>query len=317
MIEVKGLTKRYGELPVLEDVSFSVPDGQHLGLLGPKGAGNSTLLRLLAAFFPPSLGHAIVAGYDIEIDSREVRRRIGYLPQAQGLYGEMRVSDLLLTFCKLRGIVPTQWSARVAEALAVCGLAGHHHSIISRLPPHVRHRVGLAQAMVHQPPLVLLDEPLNGLEAGEREATLELIGKIGQGRTTVVASHILGDVTTTCQRVLVLSQGRLVGDTPASELGRVAQKFQRMEVRVVVRGAPGRVLARIKALSGVRSIRSEPTSSGQFRIWVDVSGPDQIEQIAKTIVGAKLGLLELTPTPSSGEEQLLDVGLLGASEGKS
>jgi len=201
LIEVQGLTKYYGERAAVQDVTFSVPSGQVLGFLGPNGAGKSTTMRILTGYIGASSGSASVAGFDVFSESQEVRRRIGYLPETAPLYNEMRVAGFLTLMCKLRGVPPSRRRARVDDAIDACGLGDRSEEVIGRLSRGLRQRVGLAQAIVHQPDALILDEPTAGLDPGQTRETRDLIKQLGRDRTVVLSSHILSEVEATCERV--------------------------------------------------------------------------------------------------------------------
>jgi len=194
LIEVQGLTKNYGERAAVQDVTFSVPSGQVLGFLGPNGAGKSTTMRILTGYIGATSGSASVAGFDVFSESLEVRRRIGYLPETAPLYNEMRVAGFLTLMCKLRGVPPSRRRAQVDDAIDACGLGDRRDEVIGRLSRGLRQRVGLAQAIVHQPDALILDEPTAGLDPGQTRETRDLIKQLGRDRTVVLSSHILSEV---------------------------------------------------------------------------------------------------------------------------
>src|SRR5579859_4170510 len=204
MIEVSGLTKYYGERPAVQDLTFSVPKGQVLGFLGPNGAGKSTTMRMLTGYISASEGSARIGGYDVFQNPLEVRRQIGYLPELNPLYDEMRVRDYLHFMCRIRGVPRSRRRERIEYVLTACGLEERQGEIIGRLSKGLRQRVGLAQAVVHEPDLLILDEPTSGLDIAQRRETREMIREIGKKHTVILSSHVLAEVSATCERVLII-----------------------------------------------------------------------------------------------------------------
>lgn len=216
MIEVEGLTRRHGGRPAIADLTFSVPEGQVVALLGPPGAGKTTAARMLAGCLEPSSGRACVGGFDLARQPREARRRIGYLPQGAPVQRDMRVAASLEMTCRLRGVHRRRRSALVGRALDACGLGGLRGEVIGRLSPGFRRRVGLAQAIVHDPAAVILDEPAAGLDPVQAREVWDLLRELRPQGAVVVASRHPAEVFATCQRVLLVRAGRLVADdTPA------------------------------------------------------------------------------------------------------
>ena len=216
VIEVEGLTRRDGGRPAIADLTFSVPEGQVVALLGPAGAGKTTAARMLAGCLEPSSGRASVGGFDLARQPREARRQIGYLPQATAVHRDMRVAGALEMTCRLRGVNPRRRPALVGRALEVCGLGGLRGELIGRLSAGFRRRVGLAQAVVHEPAAVILDEPAAGLDPVQSREVWALLRELGQQGAVVVASRQPAEVLASCQRVLLVREGRIVADaTPA------------------------------------------------------------------------------------------------------
>ena len=232
MIEVQGLTKFYGERPAIQDVTFSVPKGQVLGFLGPNGAGKSTTMRILTGFLGISAGTASVDGFDVFTHSLEARRRIGYLPETNPLYNEMRVTGFLELMCKLRGVPPSKRRARVEHAIDACGLEDRRREVIGRLSKGLRQRVGLAQAIVHDPVVLILDEPTAGLDPAQTRETRTLVKELGREHTVILSSHILPEVAATCERVLIINEGRIVADDTPQRLTERLGRGHRQEIEM-------------------------------------------------------------------------------------
>lgn len=215
MIEVIDLTKRYGGHPAIQGLSFTVRRGEIVGLLGPNGAGKSTTMRILACYLPATSGTARVAGYDVLVHSREVRRRIGYMPENNPLYLDMRVKEYLKFRARIKGLAGRRVRSRVERVMEQCMLTEVSGKIIGHLSMGYRQRVGLADALVHEPDLIILDEPTLGLDPNQIRAVRQLIKGLGGQHTVLISTHILPEVEMTCQRVLIMHEGRiLAADTP-------------------------------------------------------------------------------------------------------
>lgn len=293
MIEVQGLTKFYDQRPAIQDVTFSVPKGQVLGFLGPNGAGKSTTMRILTGYLGASAGGASVAGFDVFEQSLEVRRRIGYLPETAPLYREMRVGGFLDLMCRLRGVQPSKRRARVDHALAACGLEERRTEVIARLSRGLRQRVGLAQAIVHDPEVLILDEPTAGLDPGQTRETRDLIRQLGRQHTVILSSHILPEVSATCQRVLIINQGRLVADdTPESLAERLAAAHGH-EIELLVRGTRSAVESCLEAVGGVDSVAVTEAAGGLVRAVVTGSNLHMREDLTRAAVEAGFGVQEV------------------------
>ena len=306
MIEVQGLTKLYGERRAVEDVTFSVPRGQVLGFLGPNGAGKSTTMRILTGYIGATAGSATVAGYDVLTQSIEVRRRVGYLPETAPLYGEMRVNVFLDYMCKLRGVPPSRRRARIDDAIASCGLEERRRDIIGRLSRGLRQRVGLAQAIVHEPDVLILDEPTAGLDPGQTRETRELIKRLGRSRTVVLSSHILPEVEATCERVLIISAGRIVADGAP---GTLAEKLgaKRHEVELLVRGDPQAVESAVRGVAGVDEVSVSADGDEAVRVVVSTRRADLREDLSRAVIVAGFGLLEVQERALSLEDVFLQL----------
>ena len=229
MIEVRGLTKTYGAERAVDDISFEVKKGEVLGFLGPNGAGKTTTMKVLTCYLPPSAGTVVVDGLDVRSESLNIRRRIGYLPEHTPLYQDMTTYDYLTFVAEMRGVAAKEVAGRIAKMAAVCGLGSVLSKRIEALSKGYRQRVGLAQAMIHDPDIVILDEPTSGLDPNQIVEIRELIKGIGIEKTVILSTHILPEVQASCDRVLIIHKGKLVADgTPddlkASFMG--AQQFK-------------------------------------------------------------------------------------------
>ena len=308
MIEVEGLTKYYGERAAVQDVTFSVPRGQVLGFLGPNGAGKSTTMRILTGYIGASSGRASVAGFDVLSQSLEVRRRIGYLPETAPLYNEMRVAGFLHLMCKLRGVPPSRRRGRVDEAIDACGLGDRRDEVIGRLSRGLRQRVGLAQAIVHEPEALILDEPTAGLDPAQTRETRDLVRELGRARTVVLSSHILSEVEATCERVLIINEGRLVADGAPGKLAQRLGAGRTHEVELVVRGDAGEVKEALRDVHGVEEISAGPGAEpGVVTVTVTTRVPDLREALSRAIIEGGFGLLEVQARTLSLEDVFLQL----------
>ena len=206
-IEVKGLYKYYGNFLAIEDVNFEVRKGEILGFLGPNGAGKTTTMRIITGFMPPSRGSTTIAGYDVLTQSVEARREVGYLPETVPLYTDMTVQSYLNFMGTLRGMNPKRIKARIRDVIDICQLGDYQKSLISKLSKGFRQRVGIAQAILHEPQVLVLDEPTIGIDPIQVVETRSLIKELGKEQTIILSTHVLPEVSMVCQRVLIIHQG--------------------------------------------------------------------------------------------------------------
>ena len=295
MIEVQGLTKFYGERPAIQDVTFSVPKGQVLGFLGPNGAGKSTTMRILTGFLGISAGMASVDGFDVFTHSLEARRRIGYLPETNPLYNEMRVTGFLELMCKLRGVPPSKRRARVEHAIDACGLEDRRREVIGRLSKGLRQRVGLAQAIVHDPVVLILDEPTAGLDPAQTRETRTLVKELGREHTVILSSHILPEVAATCERVLIINEGRIVADDTPQRLTERLGRGHRQEIEMLLRGEAGAedIEAKLREVAGVDEVVVTADGDELWRVVVSGASAGLREELTRVAVEAGLGVREV------------------------
>ena len=218
MIEVRNLTKRYGDLIAIRDISFTAANGQILGFLGPNGAGKTTTMRVITGFMPATSGTVKVAGYDIFDDSYEVRKRIGYLPENPPLYGDMTVTSYLRFVGRIRGIAKAELSDSIDRVLHTCGLADVTERVVGHLSKGFRQRVGLAQALIHNPSVLVLDEPTIGLDPRQIIDIRTLIKELAGERTVILSTHILPEVAQLCEKVVIINEGRIAVEGVLAEL---------------------------------------------------------------------------------------------------
>ena len=265
MIEVKNLTKRFAGCAAVNDVSFTVGKGEIVGFLGPNGAGKSTTMRILSCYLPASSGEAKVAGFDIFKHSLEVRRRIGYLPESTPLYPEMRVDEYLGYRAALKGVGSRRRRQRVSEVKELCGLTDVGRRIVGQLSKGYRQRVGMADALVHDPELVILDEPTIGLDPNQVRQLRDVIRNLAPKHTVLLSTHILPEVEMTCQRVLIINRGRIVASDSPEKLRARLQGGR--EIVAELRGAKGDVAQELYRLPGVTRVTTEAADGWtRFRI---------------------------------------------------
>jgi len=304
LIEVKNLTKFYGDFAALEDVSFEVKKGEILGFLGPNAAGKTTAMRILTGFMPPTSGTACVNGFDVVEDALEARRCIGYLPENVPLYEEMTVRAYL-TFCaKLRQVPRSKLASHLSEVMEACKIGDVSDTLIGKLSKGYRQRVGLAQAMVHDPAVLILDEPTVGLDPRQIIEVRELIKRLGGDHTIILSTHILPEASMVCGRIVIIHEGRIVAeDTPQNLTSRLRKSQQ---IQLQVRGPEAEVKRKLSDVPGV--LRVEKTGSGDGITHYLVEGRVQAdirESLAATVVRNGWGLLEMHAVDLSLEEIFL------------
>jgi ABC-2 type transport system ATP-binding protein len=291
VIEARNLTKYYGDHLAVENASFEVKKGEIVGFLGPNGAGKTTTLRMLTGYIPPSRGTATIAGYDVQDHPLEARRHLGYLPETVPLYTDMTVWDYLTFFGQLRGLRGRKLAARLDEVLQVCHLEEEADTIIGKLSKGYRQRVGLAQALLHEPEVLVLDEPTIGLDPLQVVETRQLIRALGKEHTIILSSHILPEVSMLCQRVIIMDRGRIVAvDTPERLSARISGIGH---ILAEVRGPAQEVASLLRQVPGVRSVSWEGAhDQATFTIEME---PDQDlrPRVAALIVRSGWDLLQL------------------------
>jgi len=304
MIEVENLTKRYGRHTAVDGISFKVEKGEILGFLGPNGAGKTTTMRILTCYLPPTEGTARVAGHDVFAAPLEVKRRVGYIPETPPLYPDMSVEDFL-TFCaKIKGVPAGERKAKVDEAMEKCRVGDVRQKLIGKLSKGYRQRVGLAQAILHNPEVLILDEPTAGLDPKQIIETRELIKSLGGSHTIILSTHILPEVSMTCGRVVIINKGKVVAeDTPENLTHRLRGAGG---LRLEVRGEESAVLDAIRSVRGVLQVRGRGDAHGIVSVEVEAeAGRDVRADLAAAVVGRGFGLLGLLQSGMSLEEIFL------------
>ena len=302
MIEVQHVSKRYGRVTAVDDVSFRVERGEILGFLGPNGAGKTTTMRILTGYMPASEGKALIAGYDVFTQPLEAKRRTGYLPEMPPLYPDMTVREYLDFVARIKGVPPKERKKRVATVMQrthVDDMAERH---CAKLSKGYKQRVGLAQALIHNPDVLILDEPTAGLDPKQIIETRQLIRDLAGDHTIVLSTHILPEVAQTCQRVVIINKGRVAAvDTPDNLTARLTGA-ETMFIQIDANGAEaGPALA---AIPGVSRVVAAP--GGGYEVESE-RGTDVRRELAKNVVNRGWGLLELRPMRMSLEEIFLQV----------
>jgi ABC-2 type transport system ATP-binding protein len=278
MIEVQNISKNFGPTQAVKNVSFSVKRGEVVGFLGPNGAGKSTTMRILTCYLPADEGTAKLAGFDVATQSLEVRRRIGYLPENNPLYMEMGVLESLYYIAALRNIPPAARKAKIRKVLDMCGLEPILSKDIGELSKGFRQRLGLAHALIHDPDIMILDEPTIGLDPNQIIEIRNLIKSIGREKTVILSSHILPEVSATCDRVLIINRGELVGSGTPEELAAMAKGG--LAIHASIRGPLAQIQEKLQAVAGVREVAVNGEDNGVNRLTIKTdAGTDLCEEI--------------------------------------
>ncbi len=272
LLALDGVSKRFGGITAVDQVSFQVDRGQVVGFLGPNGAGKSTTMRMITQFIEPDTGSIKLDGVPLDDAGREAKRRLGYLPENNPLYIEMLVSEYLDFVGRLRELPAAERRSAVDEAVAGTGLEPVFHRPIGELSKGFRQRVGLAAAILHRPDLLILDEPTEGLDPNQRVEIRHLIGNLGRERTVLLSTHVLPEVQFTCSRLLIISQGRIVADGPVDQLIARAKGAS----RIGVEAAGNAIASRLAALPGVASVEPHEPSNGRERVIVTAAGAEDL-----------------------------------------
>jgi ABC-2 type transport system ATP-binding protein len=310
MIKVEGLTKRYARHVAVDNISFEVAKGEIVGFLGPNGAGKTTTMRVLTCFLPPTSGKASIAGFDVLENPMEVKKRIGYLPETPPLYPEMEVSEYLTFVARLKGIPSGDVARRVNEAAARCAIADVKDKLISKLSKGYRQRVGLAQAILHNPDVLILDEPTSGLDPKQIIETRELIGSLSGDHTIILSTHILSEVEHTCQRVLIINRGRIVASESVSDLtSKMRSGVDTVSVEVQAeRLNPADVRQRFEQIAGVSRVEVKDTKGSRVVVEVESqAGPSVRPELARVVVQSGWNLHELHGISMSLEDIFLQL----------
>ena len=319
MITVEGLTKRYARTVAVDDISFSVNKGEIVGFLGPNGAGKTTTMRVLTCFLPPTEGGAQVAGYDVTTHAMEVKKRIGYLPESPPLYPDMEVVEYLSFVARLKGIPSANVADRVKEVSKRCAIADVQTKLTGKLSKGYRQRVGLAQAIIHNPDVLILDEPTAGLDPKQILETRQLIRSLAGDHTIILSTHILPEVEQTCQKVIIINKGRLVATDSVENLTHRLRGAESVAVEVSSRDGEldvASVQRRFEQVAGVSRVIAREARGKHLRYEVEgLQGSNIRPEIARAVVEAGWNLHELHSVAFSLEEIFLQLTAAETTQG--
>ncbi len=306
MIQVEHLSKRFGTNTAIDDVNFEVRKGEVLGFLGPNGAGKTTTMRILAGFFPPTAGRAVVAGFDVFEKPLEAKRRVGYMPEQPPLYTEMTVDSFLRFVSRIKGLARDKIEDRLSHVKELCGLEDTGDRLIKHLSKGYKQRVGLAQALIHEPEVLILDEPTVGLDPKQIIEVRNLIKGFGGNHTVILSTHILPEVSMTCERVVIINQGKIVAvDTPGN-LTNQLRGGERIELEV--RGPVDSLQSLLTPISHVKSILVGAPHEGHHSVAIDTDGTQEIRHIiARKVIESGFELYQLKTQSMSLEEIFLQL----------
>lgn len=304
-ITVRNLTKFYGQEKAVDNISFDVKTGEIVGFLGPNGAGKTTTMKIITCYMPPSKGTVEVNGYTIADHSLEVRRKIGYLPELNPLYLDMNVVEYLEYAARLHGIDKAKLKQQLASMIEVCGLKDVRHKDIGELSKGYKQRVGLAQAMIHDPEVLILDEPTSGLDPNQIVEIRNLIRQLGRAKTVILSTHILSEVQATCDRVIIINDGSIVANGTPEQL---QQEFRgsesiAIELKATVDNPMADIFPKLKAIPNVESVEYGGGNDGIHRFSLFAAkGSDIREELFRRVVQEQWILLELSRKVTSLEE---------------
>ncbi len=311
MIKVEGLTKRYSRTLAVDNVSFEVEKGQIVGFLGPNGAGKTTTMRVLTCFLPPTEGRAEVAGFDVTTQAMEVKKRIGYLPETPPLYPEMEVQEYLHFVGRLKGVPKGDVKKRVEEVSERCRVADVSTKLIGKLSKGYRQRVGLAQAIIHNPDVLILDEPTSGLDPKQIIETRDLIKNLSGEHTIILSTHILSEVESMCERVIIINKGKIAATDTVANLTTRLRGSELVDLEVSGRDAaanPGDMQRRLEQVAGVSRVIAKDGKSGHARFEVEsLQGQHIRPDLARAVVESGWNLHNMHAAGLSLEEIFLQL----------
>lgn len=320
MIEVDGLTKRYARHVAVNDISFSIQKGDIVGFLGPNGAGKTTTMRVLTCFMPPTSGKARVAGFDVFDNPMEVKKRIGYLPETPPVYPEMTIKDYLAFVGQLKGLSQTDLKTRLGEVMERCAIADVKDKLIAKLSKGYRQRVGLAQAIIHNPDVLILDEPTSGLDPKQILETRDLIKSLAGDHTIILSTHILPEVESVCKNVIIINKGKVVATDSVNNLTHRIAGNEAVALEVETGGSAdaGAVQQRLEQVAGVSKVlHREQAGAASYQFEVEsLPGRNARADLARTVVQAGWNLTELRSINFSLEEVFLELTGAAKAEGE-
>lgn len=311
MIEVENVTKRFGHIVAVDRISFYIAKGEVIGFLGPNGAGKSTAMRILACFFPPTSGRASVGGHDVMTHALQVKQLVGYFPERVSVYPDLPVRSFLDFVAEAKDVPRAARKHEIGRVIESCGLEAVSDRIIGHLSKGYRQRVGIAQALMHRPQVLILDEPTIGLDPEQVVEIRKLIRDLGAERTVILSTHILSEVSSVCDRVIIINQGRILASESLAELR--AQLHRTRVVRVEVEGPEPQVCGVLERLPGVETVRRpevkirKPEDNGAVALVVEYTGDDIRKQVSRTVLEHGWGLLEVRSLEPTLEDMYLQL----------
>jgi ABC-2 type transport system ATP-binding protein len=301
MIEIKNLSKKIGNNVILDNISFSVKTGEILGFLGPNGAGKTSTMKIITSFWAPTSGSVAIDGLDVVADSLKIRAKIGYLPETVPLYDDMKVLEYLKFAAAMRGLGKKKAKERISEVAVACGITDVLGKLIDELSKGYRQRVGLAQAIMGDPDVLILDEPTTGLDPNQIVEIRELIKKIGREKTVIFSTHILGEAAAVCDRVIIINNGKIVGEGSPAEL--IDKTKAKEIIKIKAEGAAEKVLALLKKIPGVIMASAAGADGGAVLYEVETeAGRDIRAAINKALVAGGFNVLEIAKQQASLED---------------
>jgi len=312
-VEISHLSKSFGSLQAVRDISFSVEQGEVLGFLGPNGAGKSTTMKMVTGFLAPTSGTAVVCGHDVRQDPLQVKRSIGYLPEGAPTYGEMTPRGFLEFVAAVRGFEGAEVGRRVDKAIQLTQLGGVVGQRIETLSKGFKRRVGIAQAILHDPAVLILDEPTDGLDPNQKHEVRSLIREMGKDKVIILSTHILEEVDAVCTRAIIISRGQVKADGTPAQLH--AHAWGGSAVTVVVQGAEaGAAQAAFSGLRGVKRVEALASSNGllRYRLW-PAEGQEIAEAVGRTVAEQRWGLYELVHERSGLDKVFRDITTTGGA----
>lgn len=299
-VSIENLSKSYGSHLAVDNISFHVQPGEVLGFLGPNGAGKSTTMKMITCYLKPSSGNIKVGDTSILEDPEDAKKKIGYLPENNPLYLDMGVVDYLRFFAQLHGVPKTKVEGRIREMIGVCGINREKHRRIGELSKGYRQRVGLAQAMIHDPEILILDEPTTGLDPNQIVEIRKLIKDLGRAKTVVLSTHILPEVESTCDRILIINRGKIVADGTADSLRKQAQGREILKIKIED-GTKDEIFATLRQMRNVLQVEPDLRGEGRFEIQLNPN-LDNRRNLFRLCVEKNWILTELTPIETRLED---------------
>lgn len=311
MIEVENVTKRFGPILAVDQISFHVPRGEVVGFLGPNGAGKSTTMRILAGFFPPTSGHASVGGHDVVTQTLRVKQMVGYFPERVSVYPDLPVRSFLDFVAEAKDVPRGERKREIGRVIEACGLEKVSNRVIGHLSKGYRQRVGIAQALIHTPQVLILDEPTIGLDPEQVVEIRKLIRDLGTDRTVILSTHILSEVSTVCDRVIIINGGRILASEALNDLRAQLQRTHRLHVEVEGPEAQVRmVLEQFPHVEAVRRVAPDTRNSefnGTGSFIVEYRGEDLRKEVSRTLLQQGWGLLEVRALELTLEDMYLQL----------